>query len=888
MALPLATYRLQLTKDFGFDEAAALVPYLKALGVSHLYASPFLKARAGSTHGYDIVDHTVLNPEFGGEASFTRLSDALKDAGLGLILDFVPNHMGVHYADNAWWLDILEWGRLSAHANTFDIAWELLPYRHGGVLLPVLGSPYGDALQNGEIELRYDAAEGSFSAWYYEHRFPINPQRYGEMLRTIVAAAEATDSTAGRALLEVAADHAGPRSPSYREAPGLKQRLSEIEGAADVIERGLSAYRAGEGGTQTLHRLLERQNYRLAYWRIAVSGINYRRFFDINDLAGIRVEDPRVFRSVHVTVARLIAEGRLQGLRLDHIDGLRDPAQYAKRLNQLIRKSRPRDEAGFHVTIEKILGEGESIPAFAGIAGTTGYEWLNVISRVLVNGSGLPALERAWRDTTGERRGYNEILEDAKIHVLDNLLASEFNVLVQQLSRIAAGHYTTRDYTPDRLRAALRLYVLLFPVYRTYVTGAGISERDREIVMRTIAAARARWTGPDPEIFAFLEQVLTLDLVHDERAYSAPRIRDFAQRIQQFTSPMTAKSLEDTTFYRHHRLLALNEVGGDPIAEPISTDAFHELMSARAASPGGLTATATHDTKRGEDARMRILALADRPKIWADAVYEWEQAAGQRIMRVGGLEAPSPGHRYMLYQALLGAWPGLDAIDDTFIERIRNYALKAAREGKAETSWINPNAAYEHALTAYVNRLLDRETSGAFLQSFDDMAKQMAGPGRLNSLSQTRAQVHDAGHSRHLSGHRILGPVAGRSRQPAAGRLRRAQSRAGTGAGLAGSVAQPGRWPDQDGPGAPASGIAQPPARPVRARGLRSACGSRPGCGSRHRIPPGSGRPGRDGRDRPAFRRRRRCSPALALRDRNGGRAATARRARLFAAGFAR
>jgi len=736
-ALPLATYRLQLNKDFGFDDAAALVPYLKALGISHLYASPFLKARAGSTHGYDIVDHTTLNPEFGGEAAFIRLSDALREAELGLILDFVPNHMGVHHADNNWWLDVLEWGRQSAYANTFDIAWDLLPYRHGGVLLPVLGVPYGDALQNGEIELRYDAGKGSFSAWYYEHRFPINPQRYGEILRTIVAAADATESAAGRALLDIATDHASPRSPTYREAPDLKRRLSEVAGASDIIERCLSAYRASNGGTQTLHRLLERQSYRLAHWRIAVSGINYRRFFDINDLAGIRVEDPRVFRAVHVTVARLVAEGRLQGLRLDHIDGLRDPAQYAKRLHQLIRKNRPRDESGFHVTIEKILGEGETSPGLLGVAGTTGYEWLNVIARVLINGDGLHALDRTWRDTTGETRTYGDILEGAKNQVLDTLLASEFNVLVQQLSRIAAGHYTTRDHTTDRLRAALRLYVLLFPVYRTYVTGAGISDRDREIVSRTIATARERWTGPDPDIFDFLESVLTLDLVNDERAYSAPRIRDFAQRIQQFTSPMMAKSLEDTTFYRHHRLLALNEVGGDPMAEPISVEAFHDLMIARAANPGGLTATATHDTKRGEDARMRILALSDQPKDWADSIYEWERAVGQRTMRVGGLDAPSPGHRYMLYQSLLGAWPGLDGIDETFIDRIRNYAIKAAREGKAETSWINPNGAYEGALIAYINRLLDRDASATFLRSFDGFASRMTRIGRLNSISQT-------------------------------------------------------------------------------------------------------------------------------------------------------
>ena len=344
IAAPLATYRLQLTKDFGFDDAAALAPYLKDLGVTHLYASPFLKARPGSTHGYDIVDHDRLNPELGGEEGFARLSAALKRNGLGLILDFVPNHMGVGHADNAWWLDVLEWGQHSPYAMAFDIDWDALPHRrHPGVLIPILGRPYGEALQAGEIALRYDAAAGSFAAWYVDHKLPINPQRYGEMLRTIVAAADAAEEPAGRALLALADDYRDPNAPSYREAPALKQRLAGIDGAAALIARGLAVYRPdSEAGTGALHRLLERQHYRLAYWRVAFSAVNYRRFFDINDLAGLRVEHPATFRAIHALVARLIAAGELQGLRLDHIDGLRDPAQYTRRLRQLIRKQGPR------------------------------------------------------------------------------------------------------------------------------------------------------------------------------------------------------------------------------------------------------------------------------------------------------------------------------------------------------------------------------------------------------------------------------------------------------------------------------------------------------------------------------------------------------------------
>ena len=365
--LPLSTYRLQLSREFGFDQAAALVPYLKALGISHLYASPFLKARAGSKHGYDIVDHAALNPEFGGDEAFIRLSDALRDAGLGLILDFVPNHMGIGYSDNAWWLDVLEWGRSSPHARAFDISWDHLPYRRGGgVLLPVLGQPYGEALHKGEIALKYDASAGTFSAWYFDHRFPIDPHRYSEMIKVIVAEAGAKDEPAGRALLEVATLYARRHAPTYADAPVYKQKLAAIEGAPTLIERGLAAYRADtEDGRQALHRLLERQHYRLAYWRLSVSGINYRRFFDINDLAGLRVEDPRVFRSVHALVARLIAEDRLQGLRLDHIDGLRDPMQYTRRLHQLIGNIRGRRKGDFHVTVEKILEHGRGHASFS-------------------------------------------------------------------------------------------------------------------------------------------------------------------------------------------------------------------------------------------------------------------------------------------------------------------------------------------------------------------------------------------------------------------------------------------------------------------------------------------------------------------------------------------
>jgi (1->4)-alpha-D-glucan 1-alpha-D-glucosylmutase len=737
-AIPHATYRLQLSKDFGFDDAAALVPYLKALGISHLYASPFLKARTGSQHGYDIVDHNALNPEFGGEAAFARLSDALKRHDLGLILDFVPNHMAIGFSDNPWWLDVLEWGPHSPHAVSFDITWELLLYRKsGGVLLPVLGQPYSAALTGGEIELKYHAGEGSFSAWYFQHRFPINPQRYSDILSTIVSAAEAGNEAAGQAILALADDHRHPGTPSYLKAPALKRRLAEIPGAASVIDRGLKAYRADhEAGVNLLHRLLERQQYRLAFWRLAPSSINYRRFFDVNELAGLRIEDPGTFHNTHALVSRLIAQGQLHGLRLDHIDGLYDPLQYTRRLQTLIRQSTGRRHDEFYVVIEKIVEDGEELPPFTGVAGTTGYEWLNLMSRVLVDEPGRIALGAFWRNMAPGPDRFEAVLEDSKHRVLNTILASEFNVLAQLLARIAAGHHSSRDYAPDRLREALELYVFEFPVYRTYASPRSCADRDRDVIDHAIAKARRRWQGTDTDIFDFLRNTITTDLARSGLPYSRTRVRQFALKLQQFTGPMMAKSLEDTAIYRYHALIALNEVGGYPTLPGLSVEEFHRRVARRTEHfAHGLTATATHDTKRGEDARARILSLAEIPDLWEAQVARWRAWNARFVSGSGDGRSPSIGHEYMLYQTLVGAWPH-PPISGDFIRRIENYAVKAAREGKLETSWISTNQDYEQGLRAFVQRILSRDQSLEFLESFDAFARRTTLLGALNSLSQ--------------------------------------------------------------------------------------------------------------------------------------------------------
>ena len=733
-SLPLATYRLQLTSKFTFDDAAAVVPYLAELGVSHVYASPFMWARAGSAHGYDVINHAALNPDLGGEDGFARLSHALTRADLGLILDFVPNHMAVNGADNAWWLDLLEWGPASPYAPFFDIDWTRIPYRpRSGVLLPLLGRPYAEALAAGEIDLRFDPHDGSFSAWYFDHRLPIAPQCYAGILRRITGCVQSRDATLAAALRALACK----RADTPEHARALKHALAQLPGAADAIQSGLLAYRPDPqqpGGAATLHRLLERQNYRLAHWQLASSNINYRRFFDINNLAALRVEYLPAFEAIHPLVLRLISDGRLHGLRLDHIDGLWDPGQYCARLQNAIAYAQPGRSEPFYTVVEKILEPHESLPPFPGVAGTTGYEWLNAISRVLIEPQGLAPLAQTWREFTGEQRVFAEILMEAKRYVIANLLASEFTTLVQLLARIAAGHYTTLDFSAPRLRGALEAFVLQFPIYRTYVAADRVSEADRRVIAETISAARAR-EPQDQTIFAFLESLLTLDLIAPgHRTHSRRRVLQFVGKLQQLTGPLMAKSLEDTAFYRDHAILALNEVGGRPDAGPLSPTQFHHAMAERADSwPHGLTATATHDTKRGEDARMRLLALSELAPDWAAAAPEWHRLNGSLARSACGSRAPSPAHEYLFYEALLGAWPS-GKIDATFTERIQAFMLKAAREGKQQTSWLNPNLEYERALQAFIAGAL--EPGSAFLAAAIPLADRIARLGALNSLSQ--------------------------------------------------------------------------------------------------------------------------------------------------------
>jgi len=768
---PTGTYRLQFGPTFTFTDAERLVPYLAALGVSHLYASPYLKARAGSVHGYDLTDYGALNPEIGDEDGLAALCAALDRHGMGQILDFVPNHMGIGKADNAWWLDVLEWGRASPYAEYFDIDWTPAKEElRGKVLLPALGDHYGDVLERGELKLAFDAAAGSFGVWYHEHLFPIRPAHYGDILAPYLARRRAS-AASGDAALE-ALDAVAKRAPKLRvgrlpirrratvrdEAILFKRDLAALAvkcpGTHEAIEAAVEAFNGTAGDARSflpLHRLLERQAYRLAYWRVAADEINYRRFFDINDLAGVRMERTALFDVAHRLVLRLIAEGKLHGLRIDHIDGLYDPAQYCRRLSAqaseaLSPAAPPEERQTIYLIVEKILAQHESLRPWP-IDGTTGYETLNLINGLFVDPGSAGALDQAYRQFLGRGASFDDILYASKKLVMRTMLASELQVLANTLDRISETNWRTRDFTLAGLRAVLEEVVANFPVYRTYVDEKGVTAADRRDIDWAVGLARRRRDDDESTTFDFIQAVLTGDLVRRRRSgYSRRAVIDFAKRFQQFTGPVTAKSFEDTSFYQFNRLLSLNEVGGDPRRVGTSVAAFHHVNQERGrAWHSAMITTATHDTKRGEDTRARINVLSEMPRDWIARARHW--ATLNRRAKSGGDGQSIPGRNdeYFLYQTLVGAWPNelmdagsLDAAAlDAFRARLEACALKSAREAKVRTSWAHPKPAYEEALMTFIRRILDPARSQLFLADFIGFAARVAGYGMLNGLAQT-------------------------------------------------------------------------------------------------------------------------------------------------------
>lgn len=759
--IPQCTYRLQFNRDFTLASATGLVPYLHALGVSHCYASPLLRARPGSPHGYDIIDHGSLNPEIGTPAELDAFVETLHQHGMGLILDFVPNHMAVLGSDNAWWQDVLENGQASAFAGFFDIDWDPLKEElRGKVLLPVLGAPYGSALEGGEITLDFDGARGEFRLDYARHCFPVDPGEYPRILAQGLERLSARLGEAAPELLELESllaafrhlpgrDQAGPPAAAERarDKEISKRRLAALwERSEDIrlfIEENVRTFRGTAGDPASfdlLHQLIQAQAYRLAHWRVAADEINYRRFFDINDLAGIRMELEPVFEATHALLLEWVRRGCLDGLRLDHPDGLYDPLGYFTRLQRRAAETLGLDPAGrpLYLVAEKILAGHERIPADWPIHGETGYRFANEVNGLFVDGAAERRMDRIYAEFTGHRGTYEDLLHRSKALIIRTALASELNVLVNLLSRIALANRQTCDFTLHNLREALSEVVASFPVYRTYFTPGHFSGQDQHGLDWAVAAARKRDPEAGADVFDFIREVLSGAIAQGQAAAYAGRVSAFAMKFQQYTAPVMAKGMEDTCFYRYNRLIALNDVGGDPQAFGTSLTAFHEGNRRRSrAWPHGMLASSTHDSKHSEDFRLRLDALSEMPALWKLALRKWSRMnRARKTTGPDGEAQPSGNDEYRLYQTLLGAWP-LEPMDaealGRFRERVDRTMLKAVREAKEHTSWSHPDPGYEAALAHFVAAILGGP--GPFLTSLEATVAMLARPGLLSGLS---------------------------------------------------------------------------------------------------------------------------------------------------------
>lgn len=738
-ALPLrATQRLQFHKGFTLDDAVALVPYFARLGVSHLYASPLLSARAGSMHGYDVVDPTTVNPELGGEAALRRLVAALRQHDMGLILDIVSNHMAVGGADNPWWLDLLEWGRLSPYCEFFDIQWHSPdPLLKGQLLMPFLGCDYGEALQAGTLTLHFDAAHGSFSVEHYEHRFPICPQDYA----TILGADE---------LLKPLADRFSTlayQSDAYAEAAWLKQALAERatdNAVRQAIEQRLGTFDARQPeGFQRLHGLLEQQAYRLASWRTAADDINWRRFFDVNDLGGLRVERSAVFEATHGKIFELISQGLVDGLRIDHIDGLADPRGYCRKLRRRVDTLSP--ERHLPIFVEKILGEGETLREDWQVDGTTGYEFMNQLSLLQHRPQGFATLAELWTRHSERPSAFIEEAWLARRQILNGSLAGDFESVAQALLQVARDDVMSRDLTLGAIRRALQELIVHFPVYRTYISACGRSERDDTFFLQALAGARSTLSEGDWPVLDNLEKWLGGQPWRNRPLGRERKLLKHAcVRFQQLTSPAAAKAVEDTAFYRSAVLLSRNDVGfsTEQFSAPLAD--FHAANQQRLqAFPDNLLATATHDHKRGEDSRARLAVLSECAGWYAEQVTHWRRLAAP--LR-NDASCPSAGDELILYQVLLGSWPLDLHLDDrpaleAYQQRLWQWQQKALREAKLQSSWSAPNEAYEQGVETFLTRLLLSDAGRALRTAIGAAAQAIAPAGALNGLAQSLLRV---------------------------------------------------------------------------------------------------------------------------------------------------
>lgn len=712
MTTPRATYRVQLNAQLDFDAAAQLADYLAALGVSHLYASPYLQAAPGSTHGYDVVDHQALNEELGGEAAFERMCAALEANGLSQVLDIVPNHMAIGTERNQWWWDVLENGLASPYARCFDVDWRA---RRGAsddrVLLPVLGDQYGRVVESGEV--RVELTDGRILVRYYERVFPASPESIGQLLG---AAAERADSDE---LAYLAGAYARLPEPDDRRQARRRSRdkafLEELLRRAledSALEENVRAQiEVTNSDADTLDAFLAVQNYRLAYWRTSRHELEYRRFFDIDNLVGLHMEDPEVFEDTHVLIAQLVDRGVVTGLRLDHVDGLRDPKAYLSKL-------RERTPTAW-IVAEKILMPNEHLPDGWPVAGTTGYDFLRQVNGLLLSPEGLAALDTTYGVLIGAERDWEAMVRDAKMGVLDDGLRADMDRLVELLFEVCDHHRRHRDHSRFTLRTVLRALIASFPVYRTYVVARDEtpSLRDRAFVEEALRRTREQLPDADRELLDWLQDLLLL-------RHRGPLEQEFAARFSQLAGPAMAKGVEDTAGYRFNRLISTNEVGVEPDEPVVGVADFHHAMAERALKhPLAMLTTSTHDTKRSEDVRARLAVLTEIPERWSSAVAEWLSHNARHRTEAG----PDRNTEYLFYQTVVGAWP----IDE---ERAVAYMRKAAREAKVHTSWTAPDEAYESALEGFVRAALADE---AFVASLAALVDEILEAGRINALTQT-------------------------------------------------------------------------------------------------------------------------------------------------------
>ncbi len=785
---PVSTYRLQLNADFGFAAAAAVVPYLAELGVDAVYTSPILAAEPGSTHGYDVVDFGLISPALGGEDGFVGLCETLARHRMKLLVDLVPNHMGIG-AGNGWWTDLLENGPSSVSAPAFDVDWApIKPELRHKILLPVLGDQYGRVLERGELWLEREG--GSITLCYGHHRFPVAPRSVPQLLRHGLdeLARQVGGGDPHLQELESICTALGKLAPRHepdaaavaeraREKEVAKRRLAALcEASAPVrdhLERALDRFRGRAGEPRSfdlLHELLENQAYRLAYWRVAGEEINYRRFFDVNGLAAVRMEEPSVFAAAHAAVLGHVALGRIHGLRIDHPDGLYDPSGYFRRLQAAALVARARARAGeagpgpagsggeelvdevaarmrdgslpvrpLYVVAEKILAQGERMPEGWAVHGTTGYDFLNEVNGLFVDPSAGTRLDALRCRLAARRSAFHDEAVATKRLVATSLMASEIHMLAHRLDRTSETNRCTRDFTHAELRQVLIEFVAQLPVYRTYVTPAGeVDPRDAAYVEMAVARARKALPLLDPSIFEFLRDVLLLRYPDTLSPAERRDWLEFTLKLQQVSGPITAKAVEDTTYYTHVRLVSLNEVGGDPATFGLEPEAFHKRCAERLATwPGSLLATSTHDTKRAEDVRPRIDAISEMAGEWEDLVRTWGRLNRRFVTRVDGGAAPDRTDEHLLYQTLVGTWP--DEVGPgapgwhAYVDRIGAYLVKAMREAKRRTSWMRINSEYEAAVRRFLDGCL---ASSAFLAALGPVAVRVAAAGRLSSLAQ--------------------------------------------------------------------------------------------------------------------------------------------------------